>query len=91
MIIKVSCDNVWHLIDGVEHLEYGNPYEKKAGVYEENMEVKELVSCNQPVTSNCVNAISYDNRNGKRGVVVFNTVAYILNDNGKTIETIYGS
>ncbi len=92
MIIKIKVDNKYHIFDNVSKVDYyikpkhsnndGNITEQ----IREDESITVQTSTPQPVKYNWISF--EDSRNGNKQSIIFDTVAYICNDNGKTIEII---
>ena len=92
MIIKIKVDNKYHIFDNVSKVDYyiKSKHSDANGNITENIHEDESIT----VQTSIINPIKYNwisfenNKDGNKQSIIFDTVAYICNDNGKTIEII---
>jgi hypothetical protein len=91
MIIKIKADNKYHIFDNVSKVDYyiKPRHSSGSGSITEKIREDESItvqtSTEEPVKYNW---ISFVDKEGNKQSIIFDTVAYICNDNGKTIEII---
>jgi hypothetical protein len=91
MIIKIKADDKYHIFDNVSKIDYyiKSRRSNTEGKITENIKEDESVtvktSSDNPVVYNW---ISFVDKEGINQSIIFDTVAYVCNDNGKTIEII---
>jgi hypothetical protein len=101
MILKIarySEDQQWWLLDSIRKISISEPYTHNGipeGCYDSNaviFDIKSDCKCNgqNEKCSNCVACYRFICRleDGSEYTIEFDTLAYILNDNGKTIDKI---
>jgi hypothetical protein len=91
MIIKIKADDKYHIFDNVSKVDYYiKSRQSSDGNIVEQIKDDESVTVKTSSERDMVkyNWISFEDQNGNKQSVVFDTVAYICNDNGKTIEII---
>lgn len=100
MLIKVKDENRWVLFDNAEQVDYSNDYHQFTS--QRDIGFLQGSDGGTSLTIICPNVefskISKDNplkvgiikfqRLQKAHVIVFNTLAYICNDQGKTVEKV---
>ena len=91
MIIKIKADNKYHIFDNVSKVDYyiKSKHSNSDGSITEQIKADESVTI-KTSTENPIkyNWISFVDKDGNKESIAFDTVAYICNDNGKTIEII---
>ena len=95
MIIKVmKKGNDYWMCDNVDSIDVSVIQEKQD--ISPSLEISKVIASifeerehGNPVAQHGM-AITFFDKLGDRCVILFNTVAYICNDQGKTVETIFG-
>jgi hypothetical protein len=92
MIIKIKADDKYHIFDNVSKVDYyikPKHSNSDGNIIEQIRDGDESITV-QTSTDNPIkyNWISFEDKDGNKQSIIFDTVAYICNDNGKTIEII---
>ncbi len=91
MIIKIKAEEKYHIFDNVSKVDYyikSKHSNSDGSITEQINRIEDVVvktSVEEPLKYNW---ISFINKDGDKQSIIFDTVAYICNDNGKTIEII---
>jgi hypothetical protein len=87
MIIKIKVESKYYIFDNVSNVNYyiKSKESSKEKIEEDNKEILINNLTNSPIKYNC---ISFEDKNTIKQTIIFDTVAYICNDEGKTIEII---
>ena len=100
MFIKVMTERGFAVVDGVEHFEAeristkGSP--ENSGIKDDRT-FKVMISafqnrsgCPIGADSDSFMSINYQNKTGEWCTINFNTIAWVCNENGKTVDVIHG-
>jgi len=86
MIFKIDGVNKWWLFDGIERV---CVHEGSIPVAEaEDYNTRLVIIAKRPTPADDLRLVTVSFRNGGEDLFLFNTRAYIMNDDGKTIDIL---
>ena len=87
MIVKIKVGNKYHIVDNVSNVGYYS--EAQTSSIEEKLKKDNSIILKiQEEKPTKYNWITYTDSNGISQSIIFDAVAYICNDSGKTIEIV---